>query len=181
MKILFLIFISLFAFSFIAYAQAETDREKGIELYKQGEYEKAVQILQEIVKVEKKDRLAWLYLGASFVKLKKDNEAIKAFQKTSGVYKKNLTVYDKPPKIISKPIPTYTEAARRNQVSGNIKVAVEFGADGKIGFVFPFQDLPDGLTANSVNAAKSIKFEPSVKDGKPVTVISVVEYSFSVF
>ncbi len=181
MKTLFLIFISLLAFSFTAYAQAETDRDEGVEFYRQGEYEKAVQILQESVKVEKKDRLAWLYLGASFVKLKKDNEAIKAFRKINGVYKKNLPVYDKPLKIISKPAVAYTEAARRNQVSGNIKLAVEFGADGKIGFVFPFQDLPDGLTANAVNAAKSIKFESAVIDGKSVTVVSVIEYSFSTF
>ena len=77
MKVLFLIFISLFIFSFTAYAQAEGSRDEGIEFYRQGEYEKAVQILQESVKVEKKDRLAWLYLGASFVKLKKDTEALR--------------------------------------------------------------------------------------------------------
>ena len=88
MKLLLLIFISLFAFSFTAYAQAEGSRDEGIKFYRQGEYEKAAQILQESVKVEKKDRLAWLYLGASFVKLKKDNEALKAFRKISGVYKK---------------------------------------------------------------------------------------------
>ncbi len=181
MKLLLLIFISLFAFSFTAYAQAEGSRDEGIKFYRQGEYEKAAQILQESVKVEKKDRLAWLYLGASFVKLKKDNEALRAFRKISGVYKKNVPVYDKPLKIISKPAVGYTEAARRNQVTGNIKVAVEFGADGKIGFVFPFQDLPDGLTANAVNAAKSIKFESAVINGKPVTTVSVIEYSFSTF
>ncbi len=92
-----------------------------------------------------------------------------------------MPVYDKPLKIISKPAVGYTEAARRNKVEGNIKVAVEFGADGKIGFVFPFQDLPDGLTANVVNAAKSIKFESAVTNGKPVTTVSVIEYSFSIF
>lgn len=181
MKTSFLIFVSLLVFSFTAYAQTATDRDKGIEVYRQGEYEKAAQILQESVKLEKKDRLAWLYLGASLVKLKKDSEAAKAFRKTNVVYKKNVPVYERPLKIISKPPVAYTEAARRNQVSGNIKVAVEFGADGKIGFAFPFQDLPDGLTANAINAAKSIKFEPAVKDGKSITVVSVIEYSFSRF
>ncbi len=181
MKSSLLTFILLFVFSLTAFAQTENERDKGIEFYRQGEYEKAIEILQSSVKIEEKDRLAWLYLGASFVKLKKDNEAIKAFRKVSGVYKKNVPVYDKPLKIISKPAVGYTEAARRNQVSGNIKVAVEFGADGKIGFVFPFQDLPDGLTTNAINAAKSIKFESAVINEKPVTVISVIEYSFSTF
>jgi len=181
MKLLLLTFILLFAFSLTAFAQTENERNKGVEFYRQGEYEKAIEILQNSVKLEEKDRLAWMYLGASFVKLKKDNDAVKAFQKTNVVYEKNLPVYDKKLKIIKKSVAAYNEKARRNQTSGTVKVAVEFGADGKIGFVFPFQTLPDGLTENVINAAKSIKFEPAVKDGKPVTVVTNLDYSFSGF
>lgn len=181
MKISFLTFLLIFVFSFTAFAQTENERDKGIEFYRQGDYAKAVEVLQNYLKAEDKDRIAWLYLGASFVKLKKDNDAVKAFRKSNGRYEKNLPVYEKELKIISKPRPNYTDAARQNQVSGIVKVTVEFGADGTIGFVFPLQDLPDGLTESTIEAAKAIKFEAAVKDGKPVAVVKTLEYSFLVF
>jgi tetratricopeptide (TPR) repeat protein len=174
MKFLLFTFIALFAFSFTAFAQEQNERDKGIEFYRQSEYEEAIEILQSHVKIEEKDRLAWLYLGASYVKLKKDDEAIKAFRMTNVIYKKNLPVYDKKLKIISKPQFTYNQRA-----SGKIAIAVEYGADGKIGFAFPFRELSDELTKKVVSAAKTIKFEPAVKDGKAVTVISIIEYDFS--
>jgi tetratricopeptide (TPR) repeat protein len=181
MKILFLTFIAFFAFSFTTVAQEQTERDKAIELYRQGEYEKAIGILQNSVKTEEKDRLAWLYLGASYVKLKKNEEAVNAFRKTNVIYKENLPTYDKKLKIISKPLPVYTESARRNGVSGKIIVAIEFGSDGKIGFIFPFRELAKGLTEKAVDTAKAIKFEAAVKDGKPVTVISILEYEFTTY
>jgi hypothetical protein len=64
---------------------------------------------------------------------------------------------------------------------GIVKIAVEFGANGEIGFVFPYQTLPDRLTESVINATKSIKFSPAEKDGKPVTIIRILEYSFSVY
>lgn len=180
MKFSLLSFLLIFAFSFSARAQAENERGRGVELYRQGEYAKAVELLQAHLGTEDKDRIAWLYLGGSFVKLKKDDEAAKAFRKTTGVYKKNPPVYDKPLKIISKKPPAYTEAARSNLTAGTIKVAVEYKADGTIGFVFPITNLPDGLTESAVRAAEAIRFEPAVQSGKTVTVISTVEYSFMI-
>ncbi len=175
-KILFIL-STLFFLTTINLAQ--TEREKGIELYRQGEYQQAVEVLQKIVKTEEDNRPAWLYLGASYVKLKKDVAAVQAFHRTNVIYKKNLTVYDKQLKIVSRPQANYTRSAEKNLTSGTVKIAVEFGADGKIGFVFPFQSLPDGLTENVLAAAKTIKFEPAIKDKKPVTVVTVLEYNFS--
>jgi len=169
----------LFAVSLTIFAQAKNERDKGIEFYRQGEYEKAIEILQESVKAENKDRLAWMYLGASFVKLKREDDAVKAFLKTNTVYDKNFPVYDKKLKITKKARVNYSNRAASNLTSGVVKLAVEFGADGKIGFVFPFQALPDGLTESSVKAAKAIKFEPAIQNGKPVTVVLNIEYSFS--
>lgn len=158
---------------------SQTEREKGIELYRQGEYAQAVEILQNVVKTEEDNRPAWLYLGASYVKLKKDADAVQAFHRTNVIYKKNLTVYDKQLKVISRPRANYTRSAEKNLTPGTVKIAVEFSSNGKIGFIFPFQSLPDGLTESVLNAAKTIKFEPAIKDGKPVTVVTVLEYNFS--
>lgn len=180
MKKLIFLQVLLVLFTFSAFAQEQTDRDKGMDLYRQGEYQKAVELLQNRVKAEEKDRLAWLYLGASYVKLKKNKEAGKAFNKTGSIYSENLPTYDKKIKITSKKQAPYTDAARNNRTSGNISVAVEFGADGKIGFVFPFKTLPDGLTESAVKATKEIKFEPAEKDGKPITVVMVVMYTFDI-
>ncbi len=175
------IFILLFAFALTGFAQTQPDRDAGIELYRQGEYTKAIEIFQEVIKTEEKDRLAWLYMGASYVKLNKDKEATEAFRKSKVVYSGNLPVYSKKLNVISKPQPVYTQKARRNRTTGNIEIAVEFGADGKIGFAFPFETLPDGLNQSAIDAAKGIKFEPAEIDGKPVTVVMVLMYGFSTF
>ncbi len=60
-----------------------------------------------------------------------------------------------------------------------MSIAVEMRGDGKIGFVVPFVELPDGLTESSVKAANSLKFEQ--KDGKPVTTVNIIDYSFNTY
>jgi tetratricopeptide (TPR) repeat protein len=181
MKSLPITLILLFVSAITTFAQIESDRNKGIELYRQGEYEKAIEILQNRVQAEEKDRLAWLYLGASFVKLKKDNDAVNAFRRTNVIYKNNLPVYEKELKIISQPRPAYAKSALKNETKGEVILAVEFQADGKIGFIFPFQTLPDGLTEKAVEAVKKIKFETAIIAGKPVTVVKVLSYHFSYY
>ncbi len=84
-------------------------------------------------------------------------------------------------KIIKKPFPQYTESARASRSGGGIRLYVLFAANGKIGFIVPLNDLPDGLTESAINAAKDIKFNPATKDGKPVSVVKQIEYSFRTF
>lgn len=88
--------------------------------------------------------------------------------------------YEKTVKITYKPRAGYTNELRLNLSSGTVRIAVEFQADGTIGFVFPLQTVNMDLVPPSVNAAKGIQFEPAIKDGKPVTVIYLVEYGFSI-
>ena len=181
MKLFLYTLIALFIFSSAAFAQAQLESEKGIELYQQGEYEKAVEILQASVKANDEDRQAWLFLGASYVNLKNEKEASKAFRKAKDFSAKDLSGYDPKLEIILKPHARYTEDARSNRISGTVKIAVEFKADGEIGFIFPVQRLHFGLTENVVNAAKGIKFEPAIKNGKPVTVVSIIAYIFTIY
>ena len=42
---------------------SQTKREEGIDLYRDGKYDHAAQILQTVVTNDKKDKLAWVYLG----------------------------------------------------------------------------------------------------------------------
>lgn len=182
MKIIFGKFTMIFIIGLLCagFAFAQTETETGIGFYKKGEYEKAAESLQKAVKENEKDRQAQLYLGASFFKLKKKRKAAAAFEKAF-VISPPETKENKPVKIISKPKPGYTDEARSNNVMGRIIVAVEFGADGAINFVAPVRGLPYGLTDKVVVAAQKVKFEPATKDGKPVTTIGFLEYSFAIY
>lgn len=84
-------------------------------------------------------------------------------------------------KIISKLRPGYTDAARQNNVQGTIDLAVLFGADAKIKYVLVLKGLRYGLTEKAVSVAKSIEFEPETENGKPVSVIKVVQFSFTIY
>jgi hypothetical protein len=66
-------------------------------------------------------------------------------------------------------------------ITGTVKVPVEYGADGKVGFIIPFQTLPFGLTQASVFAAKGIRFEPAMINGKAVPLVTVVYYNFDIY
>ncbi len=166
----------------ISFAFAQTEREKGIESYEKGDYQAAAESLQKVTQTDEKDGEAWRFLGMAYARIKDIKQSRKAFDKANDFNDKDLNdAYDKPVKIISKRPPQYTEEARRNQVSGRIKVAVEFGSDGKIKFVVPLRGLSYGLTESAVKAASEIRFEPAVKNGKTVTVIKIVEYSFDIF
>lgn len=86
-----------------------------------------------------------------------------------------------PVKILQKPRPSYTDAARQAGISGTIKIAVLFGADREIKYILVVDGLGYGLDEQVVNVARKMKFEPQMKDGKPVSVVRMVEYSFTIY
>ncbi len=84
-------------------------------------------------------------------------------------------------RILSKPSPEYTEAARQNQVTGTVMLVMIFSADGKIRGLIPIARLPYGLTESAMKAARNIKFSPAIKNGKPVSQFIRVEYNFNIY
>lgn len=80
-----------------------------------------------------------------------------------------------------KPRPAYTEAARQAQAQGVVRLKVTFLASGAIGSVTPVAELTHGLTEQAVNAARRIVFIPQSKDGVPVSVTKIIEYSFAIY
>jgi hypothetical protein len=59
--------------------------------------------------------------------------------------------------------------------------AVELRADGKVGVVIPLKAQPHVLEAFVAESAGKIQFKPAVKEGRAVTVIKVIEYTFTRF
>jgi TonB family protein len=84
-------------------------------------------------------------------------------------------------KIISKPRPNYTDAARQNNVNGTVVLKVTFLASGAIGAISPVKGLPNGLTEQAIAAARQIRFEPARKNGVPYTVTKSVTYNFTIY
>jgi hypothetical protein len=84
-------------------------------------------------------------------------------------------------RINRKPKPEYTELGRLYQITGTVILNVPFLETGKIGVVNVVQGLPFGLTHQAVVAAKRMTFDPSLKDGQPVSITKHVEYTFNIY
>jgi len=83
--------------------------------------------------------------------------------------------------IYHKPEPLYTLDARRNNVTGTVRLRIMLAADGEVRDILPLTRLPDGLTEQAIEAARAIKFTPASKDGHPVSQYVTVEYNFNIY
>ncbi len=84
-------------------------------------------------------------------------------------------------RVLSKPEPQYTEEAREHGVRGTILLQAVLAGDGNVTFIFPIKTLPYGLTQMAIRSARLIKFDPAIKDGKPVSMVLQLEYSFNLY
>ena len=62
---------------------SSAERDRGIQLYKQGDLNGAIQSLQAAIKRDKDDVSAWHYLGEALAQQAKNNEALKAHEKAA--------------------------------------------------------------------------------------------------
>lgn len=84
-------------------------------------------------------------------------------------------------RLIAKPDPVYTEAAKLAQITGTVVLKVVFSSTGEVTNIRVVSGLPYGLTEQSIDAAKGIKFVPATKDGKPVSTWMQLEYIFNLY
>jgi len=88
---------------------------------------------------------------------------------------------DQKPRILSKPEPSYTEEARKNQIDGTIVLRVVFSSHGTVTNIHAVSGLPNGLTERAIAAARQIKFVPATKDGRPVSMWMELQYNFNLY
>ena len=84
-------------------------------------------------------------------------------------------------KILRKPRAQYTDIARQNYTTGIVRIRAKFSASGIVTDIYPISSLPDGLTDQAVKAATQIEFQPEIRNGRPISVVKVVEYSFNIY
>jgi TonB family protein len=83
--------------------------------------------------------------------------------------------------ITSKPEPGFTEEARRDNVTGIVRLRAILSASGEVTGVSVVKGLPGGLTERAISAAKQIRFRPAQKDGRTVSQYVTLEYNFNIY
>ena len=84
-------------------------------------------------------------------------------------------------RILSRPEPQYTEAARKFGVTGTVVLKGVLSSDGQVTNLRAVLRLPHGLTRASIKAAQQIKFEPAMKDGRAVSQYIQIEYNYNLY
>jgi len=83
--------------------------------------------------------------------------------------------------ITAKPEPGFTEEARKNNVTGTVRLRAVLSASGSVQGISVVKGLPDGLTEKAIAAAKQIRFTPAQKDGRTVSQYVTLEYNFNIY
>jgi TonB family protein len=83
--------------------------------------------------------------------------------------------------ITFKPEPGFTEDARKNNVTGVVRLRAILHAGGGVQSITVVKGLPDGLTEKAIAAARQIRFTPAEKDGHSVSQYVVLEYNFNIY
>jgi TonB family protein len=83
------------------------------------------------------------------------------------------------PQILGRPVPGYTEEARRAQIEGAVRLSVVLNANGTVSDIRVARGLGYGLDEKAIEAARQLQFVPAQKDGHTVSVRVFIEFKFS--
>ena len=84
----------------------------------------------------------------------------------------------KPPEVIQRIDPNYTEEARRARVQGVVILEAIIDAQGNVTDVRVIKPLPEGLGEEAAKAVRQWKFRPGTQHGRPVPVIFSLTVNF---
>jgi periplasmic protein TonB len=85
------------------------------------------------------------------------------------------------PKAVYSPDPEYSEEARKAKYQGTCVLWLVVGPDGRPRDIKVSRTLGLGLDEKAIEAVKTWRFEPAMKDNKPVAVQINVEVSFRLY
>jgi len=83
------------------------------------------------------------------------------------------------PQMLARPVPGYTEEARRAQVEGAVRLSVILNSNGTVSDIRVTAGLGYGLNEKAIEAAKALRFVPAQKDGHIVSVRLTLEFKFT--
>jgi TonB family protein len=82
------------------------------------------------------------------------------------------------PTLLTKAEPHYSEIARKLRVEGTVGLQVVIKADGTLQAVKVVRPVGYGLDENAIETAREFRFNPSMKDGKPIAVLANLDMVF---
>jgi TonB family protein len=85
------------------------------------------------------------------------------------------------PTILHREKAKYTEEARQNRIQGTVVLSVVLGADRQIHDIRTVHGLPHGLTETAIEAARRIRFNPAILNGRTVSVRATLEFNFALY
>ena len=85
------------------------------------------------------------------------------------------------PRAIYEPDPEYSEEARKAKYQGTVLLDVVVGADGRPRNLHVLRSLGMGLDQKAVDAVSRWRFEPALKNGRPVAVRVSIEVDFRLY
>ena len=85
------------------------------------------------------------------------------------------------PKALQTPDPEYSEEARKAKYQGTVVLWLVVDPNGNPQQVKVARSLGMGLDQKAVEAVRHWKFEPAMKDGRPVAVQINVEVNFRLY
>jgi protein TonB len=83
------------------------------------------------------------------------------------------------PRLLSRPSPAYTDAARAAGVSGKVRVEITVDELGRVASVRVMQGLGYGLDESALAAARVLSFEPAARCGKPSAATFKIGFNFA--
>jgi tetratricopeptide (TPR) repeat protein len=85
----------------------------------------------------------------------------------------------KKPKILYREKAEYTDAGRKAGIQGSVILMAVLAEDGVIKHILVLQPLSHGLTEQAIMAARKILFTPAFEDGRPVSTMITLEFTFN--
>jgi len=82
------------------------------------------------------------------------------------------------PRVSYSPDPEYSDEARRAKYQGTCVLSLIVGPDGLPQDIRVARSLGMGLDEKAIEAVKQWRFQPALKDGKPVAVAINIEVQF---
>jgi TonB family protein len=88
---------------------------------------------------------------------------------------------DRKPTMLAFTPPEYSEAGRRDRLTGRVELQVELQANGTVGEVVVVRGIRSDLDQNAIEAARKAAFLPAVQKREFVTVWMPMEMSFHLY
>ena len=85
------------------------------------------------------------------------------------------------PRATYQPSPEYSDKARKRKIEGIVMLSAVVTSTGGVSDIHVTKGLGYGLDEKAVQALSRWKFEPAMKDGKPVSVEIVIEQNFRLY